>query len=283
MVASTLAIISLIFPPVSIVSSATVSLVTLRKGSTEGLIVLITSVAAAAVLAIVLQIGYQFALLYGLVLWLPVWVISIILREGRHLALAIEISVLIGAFGVIGFYAFYDNPVLLWQSILVQMVQPMLASAPDMPIDNLRQTLEVFSHYMTGVIAAGTVYGLLFGLFLGRYWQSVLFNPGGFKQEYLSLATHFWLAVVCIFVLIVAFLAPGIASEVAWNVTILFFVLYTFIGVAVLHKLLAGLKNSRIWVPLLYVTLLMIPHAMLPVSVLGLSDTWLNLRHKFSN
>ena len=36
-VASTLALLSLIIPPVSVVSSATVALVTLRRGAVEGL------------------------------------------------------------------------------------------------------------------------------------------------------------------------------------------------------------------------------------------------------
>ncbi|PKM10492.1 MAG: hypothetical protein CVV13_12865 [Gammaproteobacteria bacterium HGW-Gammaproteobacteria-3] len=282
MVASTLAIISLILPPVSIVSSAAVALVTLRRGAYEGVWVLLCASAAAALLGLLLVGGYQFALFYGLVLWLPVWVISVILREGRYLSLAVEIAVLIGVLGVVFFYLYQEQPAALWQVVLTQMVKPMLDSSPEVPVENVRQSLAVFAHYMTGIIAAGSVYGMLFGLFLGRWWQAVLYNPGGFRREYLSLRTHWWLALATLAVLAAAWLGSGSVSEIAWNVTILLFVLYTFIGAAVVHLLLAGLKSGRFWMPVFYVTLLLIPHAMAPVALIGLSDAWLDLRNKFS-
>ena len=177
-VASTLALVSLIMPPVSIVSSATVALVTLRRGAVEGLIVLGCSTAIAGVLGFFLLGNYQFVLLYGMVLWLPVWLISIVLREGRYLSLAVEIAVLIGVLGVIGFYLYNAELATMWKTILSQMVPP------NAPVEDIQHTLDVLSHYMTGIVAAASVFGLLFGLFLGRWWQALLYNPGGFRQEF---------------------------------------------------------------------------------------------------
>jgi hypothetical protein len=276
-VASTLALLSLIMPPVSIVSSASVALVTLRRGAFEGLYVVVCSSAAAGLLGFFLLGSYQFALLYGIVLWVPVWLISIILRERRHLSLAVEIAVLIGVLGVVGFYLYNAEPATMWKNILSQMVP---ANAP---VEDIQRTLNILSHYMTGVVAAGTVFGLLFGLFLGRWWQSVLYNPGGFKQEFLSLNTHPRLAIGSIVVVVIALLSSGVISEIFWNITILLFVLYTFIGAAVLHAVFASMKLSRYIVPMFYLTMFLIPHAMLPVALVGLSDAWLNLRNKISN
>ncbi|MGR9115689.1 MAG: hypothetical protein ACU85E_07980 [Gammaproteobacteria bacterium] len=281
-VASTLALISLLFPPVSIVSSAAVALVTLRRGAFEGFFILLCSSAVAALLGMLLLGSFQFALFYGWVLWLPVWVISMILREGRRLSLAIEIAVLIGVLGVLFFYLYQDAPAMMWQALLKQMLKPMLTAPAEMPVENIEQSLAVFSHYMTGIVAAGSVFGLLFGLFLGRWWQATLFNPGGFREEYLALRTRSGLALASVAIIGVAWLGSGVVSEIAWNVTILLFVLYTFIGAAVLHRILADRKAAGIWIPVFYVTLLMIPHAMLPVALIGLSDAWLNLRNKFS-
>ncbi|MDP2177056.1 DUF2232 domain-containing protein [Methylicorpusculum sp.] len=281
MVASTLALISLILPPVSIVSSATVALVTLRRGAYEGLYVLISSSVAAALLGFLVLGGYQFALLYGLVLWIPIWLISIVLREGRHLSLAVEIAVLLGAAAVLLFYGVQEDPARLWESVLVQIAKPMMDANPDVPMESVQQSLKTFARFMTGIIAAGAVYGMLFGLFLGRWWQATLYNPGGFRQEFLALSTHPRLAIGSVLVVLAAWWTRGVLSEAAWNVSILFFVLYTFIGSAVLHNLLARTKISHFLVPMMYVTLLLIPHVMLPVAVLGLLDTWLNLRNKF--
>jgi hypothetical protein len=276
-VASSLALLSLIMPPVSIVSSASVALVTLRRGAFEGLYVLVCSSAAASLLGLFLLGSYQFALLYSMVLWLPVWLISIVLREGRHLSLAVEFAVLIGVLGVVGFYLYEAEPAAMWKEALSHMVPP------NVPVDEIQRTLDVLSHYMTGVAAAGTVFGLLFGLFLGRWWQSVLYNPGGFKQEFLSLHTKPRLAMGSIVVVAVAWASSGALSEVAWNMTILLFVLYTCIGTAVLHAVFASMKLGRYLVPMFYLTLFLIPHAMLPVALVGLSDAWMNLRNKISN
>lgn len=276
-VASTLALVSLVMPPVSIVSSASVALVTLRRGATEGLIVLSCSTAVAGVLGFFLLGNYQFVLLYGMVLWVPVWLISIILREGRYLSLAIEIAVLLGVLGVIGFYLYNPELATMWKTILLQTVPP------NAPVVDIQHTLDVLSHYMTGIVAAASVFGLLFGLFMGRWWQALLYNPGGFRQEFLSLNTHPRLAIGSIVVVIIALLSSGAVSEISWNIAILLFVLYTFIGTSVLHTLFASMKMGRFIVPMFYVTLFLIPHAMLPVALVGLSDTWMNLRNKISN
>ena len=74
-VASSLALLSLMMPPVSVVSSATVALVTLRRGGFEGLYVLVCSSLAAGILGFFATGNYQFALLYVMVLWLPVWLV----------------------------------------------------------------------------------------------------------------------------------------------------------------------------------------------------------------
>jgi len=277
LVASTLALLSLLIPPVSVVSSASVALVTLRRGAFEGLCVLLCSSIVASLLGFFILGNYQFALLYVAVLWAPVWLISIILREGRHLALAVEIAVLLGIVGVLGFYLYQPEPALMWQTVLSRMVP---ANAP---VEDVQRTVDTLAHYMTGVVAAGSVFGLLFGLFLGRWWQAVLYNPGGFKQEFLTLSTHPRLVLGTVIVVIIAWVNSGLVSEVAWNISIPLFVLYTFIGTAVLHAVFASMKLSRFIVPMLYLTLFLIPHAILPVALIGLSDPWTNLRKKISN
>jgi len=276
-VASTLALLSLIVPPVSVVSSATVALVTLRRGAIDGLSVLGCSSIAAGLLGFFLIGNYQFALLYVMVLWIPVWLISIVLREGRHLSLAVEITILLGILGVAGFYVYNNQPVTMWKQVLLAMIPP------DAPVENVQQTIDLLAQYMTGVVAAGSVFGLLFGLFLGRWWQSILYNPGGFKQEFLSLSTQPRLALGSVAIAVFAWASSGAVAEAARNITILLFVLYIFIGTAVLHSVFANMKQGRFMTPMLYVTLFLIPHTMLPVAIVGLIDPWLDLRKKFKS
>ena len=283
MVAAALALLSLAFPPASIVSSASVALVTLRRGAKEGLYVLVCACLAAAVLSIFLKIGYQFALLYGLVLWIPVWLISVVLREGRNLGVAIEMAVLLGVVAVVGFYLYQSQPAQIWGGVLAAMIQPMLEARPDVPVEDIKQSAQAFAHFMTGAIAAGSVYGLLFGLFLARWWQAALYNPCGFRAEFLAMKGHAKLAMATIVLVAVAALSSGILAEISWNMVLVLFVLYTFIGTAVLHANFAAMKGSRFMVPFLYLTLVLIPHVMVIIAIVGLTDNWLNLRNKISN
>jgi hypothetical protein len=124
--------------------------------------------------------NYQFAFGYALILWLPVWLLSIVLREGRHLSLAIEISSVLGALVIIGFYLFAQDPAAYWQAILSIMIEPMM-QASDVPIEQVKQTITMLAKYMTGILATGSVTGLLLGLLLGfmffRKFNQVSLRP----------------------------------------------------------------------------------------------------------
>ncbi len=273
--ASALALISLFFPPISILSTGAVALVTLRLGAYEGLWVLACSSLAAGLLGLLLSGSFQFALFYALILWLPVWVIGIALREGGQLALAVEIAVLIGVVGVLGYYLYEPEVANMWLNILKLMMPA------DAPID-AEERLGVIAHYMTGIASAGTITSLVLGLFLGRWWQAILYNPGGFKQEFLALTGHSVITVASVATFLVAVISQGLVSEIAWNAVIVLFVLYALIGSAVMHTIFAAMKLAKYTVPMFYITLFLIPHAMLPVALIGLSDSWLNLRKKHS-
>jgi hypothetical protein len=208
-------------------------------------------------------------------MWLPVWLIAIVLRETRQLALAIECAVFIGVLGVASFYLYAADPAVIWQEAFA----PLLDILPEeVPVEEIRNQVNIGSHYMTGVFSASILLAVLFSLFLGRWWQSILYNPEGFKHEFLSLRTGSRLAIASIIVIAVAKLASGLLSEMAWNITILLFVLYLFIGTSVLHTKFSAMKQSRYLVPMFYITMFLIPHAMLPVALVGLCDVWLNLR-----
>lgn len=282
-VAATLALLSLPFFPVSFVSSAAVALVTLRLGGREGLYVLSCACLAAALFCMLLIGSTQFALLYGvllLLLWVPIWLISIVLREGRQLVVAIETVVLLGVAVVLAIYVYHPEPAQIWREVLPVMVQLMQQAQPDFQATIDKESLEALAHRMTGNLAAGSVTSLLFGLLLARWWQALLYNPGGFRAEFLALKGHAQLAMLTAVTLAVAMLASGWIGELCGNVLWVLLVLYIFIGIAVMHSVLAAMKGRDYMVPLFYVTLLIMPPIMGVLALFGLSDTWLDLRNK---
>jgi hypothetical protein len=208
--------------------------------------------------------------------------ISIVLREGRSLSLALEIAVWLGVLAVAGIYLYNPESAAMWQQTLNRMFEPMLA-APDVPVEKIKQSFNVLSHYMTGIMAASSVSGLMLGLLLARWWQAVLFYPGGFRQEFLALNTRPAIAFGSVAVLAVGWLGSGAWSEAAWNIAVILLVLYTFIGTAVVHVLLSSMQAKRFLLPGFYLLLLFIPHTLLPVALVGIGDAWLNLRKQRNN
>lgn len=286
MLASVLAILSLLFPPVSIVSSAAVALVTLRRGTKEGLWVLLSAALTSALLGVVLFNNFLFALLYGLALWLPIWVCAVVLREGRVLSLALESAVLLGIVAIMIFYGYNDHPSAIWHAMFEQMAAKLGQKTPEVHPEKIQQILTFLAPIMMGIVTSGIISSMLFGLFLGRWWQSVLFNPGGFREEYLKLNVNRKFAVASIIALGIAFSGFGQLAEMATNIAVLLFVLYAVIGTAILHALISKLHNPqyvRFLTPMLYLSLTLIPQTLLIVALTGLLDAWLNLRNKQSN
>lgn len=285
MVASFLALLSLPLPPVSIVSSATIALVTLRRGASEGGYILLYACLAAAILGAILVGDYQLTLFYSLFLWTPVWVISVILREGRHLFLVIEAVVIIAIVAIIAAYLYQPNLGLVWEAWLNGMLEPLAIKAnPQIPKQDIQRSLSVFYHLiLTGLVAQMYILSLLAGLFMGRWWQAKLYNPGGFKKEYLALKGQKKLAIATIAIMMSAWFFSGLIAEICWNISVLLFVLYAFLGTVVLHCSFSTMKRKNIFVPLLYVTMILVPHAMIPTAIIGLADSWLNLRTKILN
>ncbi|MCK4494433.1 MAG: hypothetical protein KAU26_10270, partial [Methylococcales bacterium] len=124
---------------------------------------------------------------------------------------------------------------------------------------------------------------LLAGLFLGRGWQALLYNAGGFKQEYLALRGQKILGGLAIISFVMAWGLSGVFAEVFSNISVIFFVLYAFLGIVILHASFAVMRFKNILVPFLYISIIMIPHAMIPAALIGLTDTWLDLRKKILN
>ncbi|MCK5727997.1 MAG: hypothetical protein KAH08_02130 [Methylococcales bacterium] len=285
MAACFLSLLSLILPPVSIVSSATMALVTLRKGAKEGAYILVCACLAVALLGTVIMGDYRFPLIYSLFLWAPVWGISVILREGRHLFLAIEIVIGIAIAAVVIAYSTQPELGSVWQAELGEFLKPLVSKAnPEAPKGAIDKSLGIFFHFMlTGLIAQIYVISLLAGLFLGRGWQALLYNPGGFKQEYLTLRGQKILGGLALLSFILAWGLSGTFSEIFSNISVIFFILYAFLGIVILHSSFSVMRFKNILVPFLYISIIIIPHAMIPAALIGLTDTWLDLRKKILN
>ncbi len=271
------AVASFVLPPVSLLSTAMLALVALRKGAQESAWVLLLSVLAVGLTGALLSGNALSPILYGVLLWAPVWPIAVVLRETRRLDWAMEAAAGLGLLGVAAVYGFVDDPSAVWWGRLQGFVHAMLEnSSADFDPAVMSKSLEVFSHYMTGAMAGGSVLSLILGLLIARWQQAALFNPGGFRSEFLNLRFHLAVVLAGLACMAAGLLGAGYLAEIAWNLSGVFLVLFTVGGFSIIHAVLAG---KSFWIVGVYLALLIIPQLLLPlIALLGLSDIWLDWR-----
>jgi len=281
-VVATMAILSLLMPPLVLISVAAVCLVTLRNGASEGSKVLIGATVATALIGYIVLGTSIVAFSYLFMMWLPAFLVSLVLRETGKLNLALECLVVLGMVAVAGVYIAIDDPAQLWMAG-IQDALKALSEQQSLPVgdDELKAGVELWSHYITGLVVAGTLLSLLMGLLLGRWWQGLLFNAGGFDEEF----RHFRLLPRDGFAFIVltalAFVFGGFPAELVWNLDIQLLLLFLIVGVSVVHVVIKSKSSSRYLLFSFYVMVFFVPHLILPLIVIGLSDVWMNWRQRF--
>lgn len=277
-----MAILSLLMPPMVIVSVAAVCLVTLRNGAADGIRVLIGSTVATAILGYMLIGTSLVSFSYLFIMWLPAFIVSMVLRETGQLNKALEFLVVLGMLAVAAFYLVIDEPAQLWASGIQDVIKT-LAEQKDLPVTEveLQEGLDFWSQYITGVVAAGTLVSLLMSLLLGRWWQGVLYNPGGFDDEFKQLRLLPRDGLVFVVLIAVAVLLDGQFAELIWNIEIPILLLFFIVGVSVTHAVIKNKGGSKYLLGGFYIAVFFVPHLILPLVLVGLSDVWMNWRKWF--
>jgi hypothetical protein len=279
LVAAASAILSLLMPPITApftyVGSAAVMLVTLRRGPQEGLLVLAGAALATALLAR-LAVGQPVAVVVAmLLLWLPGWLVAWVLRRTVSLARALQSAAAIGGVSILAVYALLGDPAPQWKELLQALLGTALEQgAMELEPGQMDRLLNEAARMMTGTMAAALVLGLIVSLLLARWWQSLLYNPGGFRQEFHPLALPPLMAWLTLGLLLGARLTEGLAASLSLQLGLVAIVPYLFVGLAVLHGLAAKAGTRPGWLVALYVVLLLVPQAAVVLVVLGLLDTW---------
>jgi hypothetical protein len=276
LVAAVFAVLSLLFPLTGLLSAATLALATLRQGPVEGLVVALFAGLASGLFAFAALGSPIPALSFALALWLPVWVLAVVLRHSRSPALAVGVAGLMGLAILIGLRVGVSDPVAYWQGIM-EPVRLGLIEGGLFTEANSQALVAELARWMTGAFAATFYFQALLAVFLGRWWQSLLYNPGGFGAEFRDLRLGKGIGLLGMALLV--FLLVG--EETPWTADLLILITPMLLlqGLALIHWLVKALQGSRGWLIGLYALfLLALPHAEVLTAGLGLADIWVNVR-----
>jgi hypothetical protein len=144
--------------------------------------------------------------------------------------------------------------------------------------------LPALARWMTALMVAALVFGVLLSLLLARAWQAGLYNPGGFGAEFrtLALGRRFALAALLIGAL-AALPQLGAVATLAAEMLLTLLLVYLLQGLALVHALVRSLHAQRGWLIGVYVLLVLAAAQVLPLlALLGWMDAWIDVRGRFA-
>lgn len=193
--------------------------------------------------------------------------LALVLRSGLPWSKVVLCSVALGVLYavVLGSVASLREPIEA-VSMEAQKLWPQMFGADyqQLPVEQ-RQMLEASLSPLAliGFTAMTLQVVSLLCLMLGRYWQALLYNPGGFGQEFRALRLPSGVALV---LLIGALLGSSLGPH--WAMARLFCsVPLLFAGLALVHGVVAEKPAFRFWLVGTYVCLLVVYPLLIMLAV----------------
>lgn len=279
-----------IFAPLALVSFAVVALTTLRVGVRDGGLVLLGGFTlTSAVVALFVSLGVFpisfeaaiWSLSKYLYVWVPVWLLASFLRVTRSMPKTVCLAGGFSALAIGVLYLATGNPVTMWLENWTQFFSMLEQADPQLDQTMVDQQVQALAHMSTSVMATSLFYLFALTLFLARWWQALLYNPGGFQGEFHQLRAPVMLVVVAAILMVTTFLPVGIVAQVANDILLLLSSVFMLFGLALVHAYVKAKNGHKGWLIAVYVALIL-PFGGAVVSMLGAADTVLDLRRRFT-
>lgn len=259
------------------VADAIVALVTLRKGTKEGALVLLWTILPSIIVGF---FGYPQLWLYDVLATSVVtFGLAVVLRHYGSWAVVLQVGMVLGIIGVIAAHMLIPDIAQIWANDLNAYLQSIKQQpALNFNIKAMQQSAAALLQMATGIQVAFLLLMNLISLVIARWAQSLLFNPGALAQELHNVRLGSIAGGIFTVVIVAAVLgwAPAIDS-----VPVVMFI-FLLAGLSLVHYLLAAAKKSNIWLAVFYLLfVLLFPYMTALLVLAALIDNWLNLREKF--
>jgi hypothetical protein len=272
----------LIAPPLTsliiYIGGGALALYTLSNGARDGLLVLGGSVLALGLLS-AMVVGHFLPGMVMLVYWLPVWLAAVILRDTRSLAWSVMALTVLAALVVVMMFLAMGDPAAWWTQQL-QPLAKMLDEKPELAAQQaqLKVWMEQLPGMMTGLLAAGMIFACLVSLLIGRWWQSLLVNPGGLRQEFYAFRLSKSVSLAGLLFFAVASVKMGWFSDLFLQLSLVMMMPFLLSGLAMVHAIAAVRNVHRGWMIGLYILMGVFPQVLMMIIVFGAMDPWVDFR-----
>jgi len=260
-----------------LLSGVPAGLIILRKGPAYGMQVLLVCLLAVVLFVALAGANPQVALAFALGIWVPVAICCSVLRITQSQGWLVFAAGVIAAAYVLMVHWLIDDVPAWW----LQWMEIWIKNAfPEGGGEQYQEVLERAAPAMNAMMASGMTISLVVATFLSRWWQSALFNPGGFRTEFYALRLPNVVIFLTLMGIGLLYTGSGQPGSAGLDILVVVIVLYLFQGLASVHRIVAAKSMPRGWLIMMYVLLLLVPQAVLLVACLGLVDSWMINRNK---
>ncbi|MCO7575613.1 MULTISPECIES: hypothetical protein [Pseudomonas chlororaphis group] len=206
--------------------------------------------------------------------------LALVLRAGESWSRVLLVSIAMGLVfaGVLG-AAFRPQIEVLSQELIKILPMALGEVYQQLSVEERARLATLIAPILTGLIAALLQAISVLSLILGRYWQAVLYNPGGFGREFRAIRIPLGPAMLLLACMLVG---PNFGPQLAM-LTPMCSVPLAFAGLALIHGLVAQGRLARFWLVGLYVTLLPFMQLIYPLLVvLAIVDSLVDFRGRLA-
>ncbi len=218
-----------------------------------------------------LQLGFA----YAVVIWLPVWSAATVLRLFEQQGLLLLIVGLMAAVLIAVMYMIIGDVSVWWQQWLMLMIEKTM---PPENIEQYKAVLNPAASMLNAMMMAGLLLNIVSSVLFARWWQSRLFNPGAFRQEFYALCLPSMILPASAVMTLLVFTLAEPWRDLFRDIMVVLMFMYLIQGISAVHRNVDKYKLSTAWIASMYCLLILMPQMALFIACLGMTDVYLSWR-----
>ncbi|MEE9336338.1 MAG: hypothetical protein V3U65_19795 [Granulosicoccaceae bacterium] len=256
-------------------STSVVCFVVLRRGESAVLHVLAMAFVALFVVSIVVLKAGLILPLSAFVFWVAGIVVAVVLRRTVDLSISTLAAAACGALAFAGVMLFAPDLAEQWIKVVKTSLESMSAAdKARFPVGQLEKITNSFARMLPSAIGLSVMLVAVGSVYIARWWQASIVNPGGFQKEFHGLRYGRFIALGGLGLIAIA-ISVGGANGIA--LASLVIVCFFIQGLSVAHALVKQRGMSQAWLVGIYL-LMILPQTILLLGALGMSDNIYSLR-----
>lgn len=271
-------LLSMILPFIGLFANAAIALVTLRSGWNPGIAL---SIAASVVLAIITAVAHGNpvnGMLIGISQTIPIVIVATVLTRTVSWHLALAALLVMAVIMLALFHMLVPDVNQFWDSVL-KAFRPIIS--PDWTDEQWNEWIAQVAPFITALIACGYILAFVVSLFMGRYWQAQLYNPGGFAEEFRELRLGKQLSLLAIAGVLLVMVTQNVF---VLSIVMMVMALFLFQGLSLMHGLVKQSNMHVGWLVGMYVFLFFLPLQIgVMLAVFGVVDNFADIRTHLAN